>query len=466
MRQFKTVTTDSSTHRIFDGQLRVCATDSKKNYKVKLMLLNEKVNRNKWLYTRVSEHTDEAQDIPLLYSVINGKVGNSHDFDVVTDEKGNKYASFIGAESEHPYGWLPSIVDGEKNARMENIDGVDWLTATAYLPSHYNVEMIKELERNGNQMPISIETLVTKNHYEGDVEVEDEYSIIGVTILGTTTTPAVANANIRKLSANSEWFRELKLRAASLEDEFNMSRNSKQKQNSEKGVTRTMAKVRKIDDLRSMFPNHTVLGVNGQSVALLNEKGRCCSYTFQENENTVVPERIEEIAVNSVFGEGENAINISAEELVGSVQAQLNSTQTALDKATAENTELKAKINEMAEAEHIRRRKAVETAIRMRLRQLKETSGCDIADNICDDMLTDEALNEYADMEDKNGAFCGDAKAVEKVSARCMDKVCEANIARKNSVKEFFPFEKHLNGEEEETGIDRELNNLTNKYDK
>lgn len=227
-----------------------------------------------------------------------------------------------------------------------------------------------------------------------------------------------------------------------------------------------MAKVRKIDDLRSLFPNHTVLGVNGQSVALLNEKGRCCSYTFQENENTVVPERIEEIAVNSVFGEGENAIDVSAEELVGSVQAQLNSTKTALDDKTKECAELTAKINAMTEAERVRRRKAVETAIRMRVRQLKETSGCDIADNICDDMLTDEALNEYADMEDKNGAFCGDAKAIEKVSARCMDKVCEANIARKNSVKELFPFEKQLNGEEEETGIDRELNKLTNKYDK
>lgn len=458
MNKFKTVTTDSSTHRIFDGQLRVCATDNKKNYKVKLMLLNEKVNRNKWLYTRVSEHTDEAQDIPLLYSVINGKVGNSHDFDVVTDEKGNKYASFIGAESEHPYGWLPSIVDGEKNARMENIDGVDWLTATAYLPSHYNVEMIKELERNGNQMPISIETLVTKNHYEGDVEVEDEYSIIGVTILGTTTTPAVANANIRKLSANGEWFRELKLRAASLEDEFNMSRNSKQNQNSKKGETRTMAKVRKVDDLRSMFPNHTVLGVNGQSVALLNEKGRCCSYTFQENENTVVPERIEEIAVNSVFGEGDNAINISAEELVGAVQAQLNSTKTALDKATAENAELTAKINEMTEAERKRRKKVVEKAIKSRLDENRKDYD-DIDEHLCDDMLTDECVGKYAEME-KDGEFCGDAAAQTEVDARCMRKLKEASKARKNSAQHKYAWETsgEDGGEEPQNDVDALLN--------
>lgn len=461
MTKFRTITTDSSTHRIFDGQLRVCASDNKKNYKVKLMLLNEKVNRNKWRYTRISEHTDEAQDIPLLYSVINGKVGNSHDFDVVTDEKGNKYASFIGAESEHPYGWLPSIVDGQKNARIENIDGVDWLTATAYLPSHYNVEMIKELERNGNQMPISIETLVSKFHYEGDVEVEDEYSIIGVTILGITTTPAVANANIRKLSANGQAFQELKMRCASLADEFNMSRNSKQNQNSKKGVTRTMAKVRKIDDLRSLFPNHTVLGVNGQSVALLNEKGRCCSYTFQENENTVVPERIEEIAVNSVFGEGENAINISAEELVGSVQAQLNSTKTALDKATEENGKLQAKINAMTEAEYLRRKKVVERAIRETFDDNRRQYGGDIDANFVDDLLTDECLSNYARMEDKDG-FCGENAARTEVDARCMRKLREVNKARQNTAKPKYAWELGGEGYEDkpESGINTAIDNI------
>ena len=461
MTKFRTITTDSSTHRIFDGQLRVCASDNKKNYKVKLMLLNEKVNRNKWRYTRISEHTDEAQDIPLLYSVINGKVGNSHDFDVVTDEKGNKYASFIGAESEHPYGWLPSIVDGEKNARMENIDGVDWLTATAYLPSHYNVEMIKELERNGNQMPISIETLVSKNHYEGDVEVEDEYSIIGVTILGITTTPAVANANIRKLSANGQAFQELKMRCASLADEFNMSRNSTKNQNSKKGVTRTMAKVRKIDDLHSLFPNHTVLGVNGQSVALLNEKGRCCSYTFQENENTVVPERIEEIAVNSVFGEGENAINISAEELVGSVQAQLNSTKTALDKATEENGKLQAKINAMTEAEYLRRKKVVERAIRETFDDNRRQYGGDIDANFVDDLLTDECLSNYARMEDKDG-FCGENAARTEVDARCMRKLREVNKARQTTAKPKYAWELGGEGYEDkpESGINTAIDNI------
>lgn len=219
-----------------------------------------------------------------------------------------------------------------------------------------------------------------------------------------------------------------------------------------------MAKVRKVDDLRSMFPNHTVLGVNGQSVALLNEKGRCCSYTFQENENTVVPERIEEIAVNSVFGEGENAINISAEELVGAVQAKLLATQNALTDETKKRKELETKINEMTEAERKRRKKVVEKAIRSRLDENRKDCGDDIDEHLCDDMLTDDCVGKYAEME-KDGEFCGDAAAQTEVDARCMRKLKEASKARKNSTKISYAYLDGLNGgEEPQNDVDALLN--------
>ena len=93
---------------------------------------------------------------------------------------------------------------------MKVIDGTEWLTATGYLPNYYNREMISEIKRNNGQMPISIETIVHKNHMEGNIEVEVEYSIIGVTILGVSTKPAFAGAQARKLALNSEQLKELK----------------------------------------------------------------------------------------------------------------------------------------------------------------------------------------------------------------------------------------------------------------
>lgn len=428
MRKYRQVNTDGSAHRIFEGQLRVCSSDDKKNYKVKLMLLNEKVNRNNWQYTRVAEHAREAEDIPLLYSVVGNKIGNSHDFEVVTDEKGNQYASFIGAESEHPYGWLPSVVDGHPNARMETIDGVEWLTATAYLPSFYNTEMIKELEKNGGQMPISIETLVSKFHMDGDVEVEDEYSIVGVTILGVTTTPAVAGANIRKLALKEGQLKELKLRVASLVS-ADSNNEPQTQQNSKKGVGKSM-KILNLDDIRDKFEGYTVLGCNGLSVALLSDEGRTFKYTFQENEDTVVPSRIEAVAVNSVFGEGDGAVTISAEQLIGTEKSQLNAAKAALEKEVQKNAELTAKLNKMEEQETARRKEAVKAAIKSRLADNKHDCGYDLPDTLCDSLMTDECIGKYAGMVDEHGAFCGEKQAMCDVDALCMDEIRKENKAK------------------------------------
>ena len=428
MRKYRQVNTDGSAHRIFEGQLRVCSSDDKKNYKVKLMLLNEKVNRNNWQYTRVAEHAREAEDIPLLYSVVGNKIGNSHDFEVVTDEKGNQYASFIGAESEHPYGWLPSVVDGHPNARMETIDGVEWLTATAYLPSFYNTEMIKELEKNGGQMPISIETLVSKFHMDGDVEVEDEYSIVGVTILGVTTTPAVAGANIRKLALKEGQLKELKLRVASLVS-ADSNNEPQTQQNSKKGVGKSM-KILNLDDIRDKFEGYTVLGCNGLSVALLSDEGRTFKYTFQENEDTVVPSRIEAVAVNSVFGEGDGAVTVSAEQLIGTGKSQLNAAKAALEKEVQKNAELTAKLNKMEEQETARRKEAVKAAIKSRLADNKRDCGYDLPDTLCDSLTTDECIGKYAGMVDEHGAFCGEKQAMCDVDALCMDEIRKENKAK------------------------------------
>ena len=79
-------------------------------------------------------------------------------------------------------------------------------------------------------------------------------------------------------------------------------------------------------------------------------------------------------------------------------------------------------------------------------------------------MLTDEALNEYVDRVDKDGNFCGDKEAKEKVSARCMDKVCEANISRKNSEQIIYPFMQGLNGNDGAGEPQTEVSKLLKEY--
>lgn len=193
-----------------------------------------------------------------------------------------------------------------------------------------------------------------------------------------------------------------------------------------------MAKVRKIDDLRPMFPDYTVLAVKGQTVALLSSKGCPCVYTFRANEDTVVPEQICEVAVNSVFGEGDNAVDVSAEQLVGGVQARLDATKIALDRATTENAELTAKINAMVEAEKKRREKLVRDAVNSELAENREcfANEADLDEHLCDDLLNADRIGKYAEMVDDDGNFCGDERARADVNSRCNKAVRKAKQAR------------------------------------
>lgn len=435
MSKFKTVSESSPVRRVFsDGLLKVNSVDKDKNYKVSLMLLSEGRNRNGWVYENIEANISQFVNIPLLYSVIDGKIANSHDFEMKKDKNGETYASFIGAESEHIAGWIvDKLPNGEPNAYLATIDGKQWVCVKeAFLPAFYNKEFIDELESNGGQMSISIETLVYKNRVEGDTEYEENWKCVGVTILGRGVAPAVAGANIRKLSARGEAFQEIKMRAASYyEQETPIEPQTQHKKNQEKGEARTM-KVRKIDDLRPMFPDYTVLNVNGQTVALLSQKGRPCVYTFLENEDTVVTEKITEVAVNSVFGEGDNTVDVSAEQLVGGVQARLDATKTALDKVTAENAELTAKINAMTEAEKKRREKLVIDAIKNEFAENRECfkSDADIDEHLCDDLLTDDCIGKYAEMTDDKGEFIGDTRARADVNNKCNQVVRQAKKAR------------------------------------
>lgn len=421
MGKFKT-TQGGGAHRIFEGLLHVCASDDKKNYKVKLMLLNEHTNRNNWRYLHVAEHANEANDIPLLYSVIGNKVGNAHDFEVVMDENGKEYASFIGAESEHPYGWLPSVIDGKPNAHMENIDGVDWLVATAYLPTFYNKEMIDELEKNNGQMPISIETLVTKSHMEGNVEVEEEYKIVGVTILGTTTTPAVAGANIRKLAFTDKTLKELKLRAASLANADSNKEPQTQNQNSQKGATKIM----RVKDLQkaNAFPNFTVLEVDGKNVALLSEDGAFYLSTAEKAGDELVLGAKAQVAPKAMFENGDVKMSVSLENIVSALSARINALSAELDEKVKACETVTKSLADMQQKERARRKEAVKAAIAKRLAEFNENREADekLDEHACDGLIADAEADKYTDMVDANGDFCGDKNACKDVDSLCVDK--------------------------------------------
>lgn len=425
MNKFRTI---NSSGKIvsFEGQLRLLSAKDGWLQKVEVRLLNEEENRNGWIYRNLDEHRKLFARTPLLCAYVGDKIADGHNFTMRKDEKeGKEVPDFTAPDAERIVGYFAN----DDDIRIEYIDGKKWIVGVGTIFTWYNRQLVEKLKSRGS-LSVSIETLIDEMHYEGKTEVFTKYQILGTTILNEKVNPAVVGANIKTLQFKGD-IQEFTMRVASFDkQQLDLPNNEPQtQQKSKKGVGKSM-KILNLDDIRDKFEGYTVLGCNGLSVALLSDEGRTFTYTFQENEDTVVPSRIEAVAVNSVFGEGDGAVTVSAEQLIGTEKSQLNAAKAALEKEVQKNAELTAKLNKMEEQETARRKEAVKAAIKSRLADNKRDCGYDLPDTLCDSLMTDECVGKYAGMVDEHGAFCGEKQAMCDVDALCMDEIRKENKAK------------------------------------
>ena len=425
MNKFRTI---NSSGKIvsFEGQLRLLSAKDGWLQKVEVRLLNEEENRNGWIYRNLDEHRKLFARTPLLCAYVGDKIADGHNFTMRKDEKeGKEVPDFTAPDAERIVGYFAN----DDDIRIEYIDGKKWIVGVGTIFTWYNRQLVEKLKSRGS-LSVSIETLIDEMHYEGKTEVFTKYQILGTTILNEKVNPAVVGANIKTLQFKGD-IQEFTMRVASFDkQQLGLPNNEPQtQQNSKKGVGKSM-KILNLDDIRDKFEGYTVLGCNGLSVALLSDEGRTFKYTFQENEDTVVPSRIEAVAVNSVFGEGDGAVTVSAEQLIGTEKSQLNAAKAALEKEVQKNAELTAKLNKMEEQETARRKEAVKAAIKSRLADNKRDCGYDLPDTLCDSLMTDECIGKYAGMVDEHGVFCGEKQAMCDVDALCMDEIRKENKAK------------------------------------
>lgn len=425
MRKYKTINSNDKIVS-FEGQLRLLSAKDGWLQKVEVRLLNEEENRNGWIYRNLDEHRKLFARTPILCAYVGDKIADGHNFTMRKDEKeGKEVPDFTAPDAERIVGYFAN----DEDIRIEFIDGKKWIVGVGTIFTWYNRQLVEKLKSRGS-LSVSIETLINEMHYEGKTEVFTKYQILGTTILNEKVNPAVVGANIKTLQFKGD-IQEFTMRVASFDkQQLGLPNNEPQtQQNSKKGVGKSM-KILNLDDIRDKFEGYTVLGCNGLSVALLSDEGRTFKYTFQENEDTVVPSRIEAVAVNSVFGEGDGAVTISAEQLIGTEKSQLNAAKAALEKEVQKNAELTAKLTKMEEQETARRKEAVKAAIKSRLADNKHDCGYDLPDTLCDSLMTDECIGKYAGMVDEHGAFCGEKQAMCDVDALCMDEIRKENKAK------------------------------------
>lgn len=490
-----------SEYRQIDGKLRLLERQTEFLYPIEIWLVNDQVNRNKWQYPSVVQKKDLFAGTPILVAYIGNRVGDGHNFQTRRDENGEEYASFVSADSERIVG---ALSEKPEDIRVEEVNGVKWLVAKGFLWKWYAAELVSKIETDslrGREMSVSIETLVSKSHMDGDVEVMDEFLVLGTTILGDGVAPAVENARIIALQEIESEFKILKVRAASYQcdddshqcedaDDGNEPDEEEQEEPEEETEepeseepedgdedaeepvefseescgssvittnkeTRGMAyKKRDLAELQKLFTGYKVIAAEMVNdtvhVCLMSsEDGGIYKYAMPSSERTIVPERIERVAVNASMPiDDEHSVDIdvysvteSYAEMVDSLSALVTSTQKELE--DAKNT-----VTAMRNAEDARRLSAAKSVAESALKSFNANREGKVEHSAIDAILADIEANKYTERVNEENVWIGDKEVEDAVLAVCAKAVMQmdAKAAQdKRKVSGWNAFTMHSN---------------------
>ena len=445
------------------GSLRILSEEEGLLQKVEVSLLNGEVNRNNWRYENLEEHRKLFAETPLLVAYKGDKIGDGHNFDEVRNPDGTVTASFMSATAERIVGWFRA----ESDIRLETVDNKTWIVGTGYIWKWYAQELVAKLRGQGrgrSEMSVSIETLIDEMHMDGDTEVYTKYQILGTTILGDDVAPAVKDASIRALSAiGMTGIRDLTLRVASANPLPKPECENQKGEDEQSGSVNKKGHISmnavRIKELTPLFPGFRLVTATENSVVLCSEDGDIYRAPYSVENGEIIPGA--KVAVNAVVtvGEGEDAISVSLEEIRNNDAAKIADLTEKLNAAELSAKNANETLDTMKKRENERRIEAVKSAIKARFDEVRENAECELTEDACSALLTEEKIAAYAALEDKDGKFCGDIAACKDVDALCMEAVIAAGKKRRENAEHRFAFD--IKPEQnEKDGLDQIISNM------
>lgn len=437
---------NNGTAKAVQGELRVLATENQKLYDVEIWALNSEVNRNGWKYIRLREHLDEFLDIPILTAYVGGGmvIGDGHNYNIKRDPAtGEEYVSFTAADAERIVGWVPK---DRANVRIEMKDGVEWVVLRGALWAWYAKELVDQIAVQGSSA-VSIETLVLKEHQESGVDVEEEYLVLGITILGNGVSPAVAGAKIQSLAELTELrsnMAENILKAASYIGEEKEPSGvedpkfePKPKNNNEEVERLNYFSKRQLAELEPKFPEMRVMAAasdeQGIHVCLMAADGATSVYTMENDNATIVPEKMQKVNAQAVFHFAEGCdMSVDLCDLWDTMSANMIRCQNAADKAGKDLEAANETIKTMRDTENKRRIQAAKDMARATL----DKANANREDKYSDEMLTainaDIEAGMYTERCNSDGEWIGAAEVETRVLAECarQQSVIDEKIAQ------------------------------------
>lgn len=463
---------EEQTVRTITGKLKFLEAKNDMLLPIEVLALNSEVNRNNWQYINLREHLNEFADIPLLtaYNMGGNVIGGGHQFDEKINPKtGQPYVSFTAADAERIVGWI-----GKNSAQLVNIDGVEWVKVTGFLWKWYSYELCEKLANLGS-MEVSIETLITKEHMEGDVAVEEEYIVLGITILGDGVMPAVAGANVsvKTLSHLSEIrnaMEERIMKAASyIEDSGKVNEDNSEKNTFTRSVkTLTYFSKKQCSELSKRFEGfgYSVLAAaqneedNSINIALLSKSGDTAFYNMNSVDETIAVERIKACEGKIAFGCGDNSFEVNFETATEALNAEKAKAYEERDNAIAEAqkanealTAAMATVTEMRNRENARRVQSAKSCAVNVLNAYNEFSQNKVSEKVLEAVNADIDAGLYTEKVNENGDWIGENEVAMRVKALCADEAMKVNKAAAEKNRHVYAWEKLDNSDNDDGSI-------------
>lgn len=157
---------------------------------IEILAIAEGKNRNKTSFTLESM----KKAIPTFYNKfilgyfnVQGDVNNDghfeeHNSDIKYDaECDEMYYSYLAPNAEKALG----LIRESDKVEIIEIKGKKWIRLTAVILTKYNREAVKHLLRQKSKTKVSVEITINKWHTEEGIDIIEDFTLDGITILGT-----------------------------------------------------------------------------------------------------------------------------------------------------------------------------------------------------------------------------------------------------------------------------------------
>lgn len=433
------------------GTLKFMGEDEDRNFYIQVEIVRSGPNRNGWDFQNMERLSKTFLGTPLLCAYLPNQIGDGHNFREKTLPTGETILDFTGPTAERIVG---AISDDPADLWTEEREDGVWAVARGKIWRFYNRQLVDRLALQGS-MAVSAE-IETHGGYvdEEGIEVYEDWTGLGVTILHESVPPAVPGANIQAIRAMSEQFKEMKFKAASYhpseptgQDAGADEGGTPNETSLTKGVRTSMSlNRREAERLAPLFEGYRIVGLSedSQQVILMSDSYGFYSYKFNEEfGEEVVASAIAPVkSVSVLCGSEEDAVCADMDEIVKNLSGTISEQKATIANLNARIETLDGECKTLRETEHARRLEMVNASVQKALAEIEEA--CDNAENCgnaenCDNEANEVQANAeaYAAME-KDGKFCGDTAAYDYLMSAYGKKVSAARKQAKASKQAKF----------------------------